>query len=69
MRTVIELIATQKRLSKDKKPYNLYLYRLDSGDEIESVQKFSIGEKVTTWWDEKYMKAKLRRARGEHKEG
>jgi hypothetical protein len=68
MRTVIELIGEQQRLSRDKKPYTLYLYRLDSGEEVESVQEFTIGERVTVWFDEQYNKSKLRRARSEYKE-
>jgi hypothetical protein len=63
MRTVIELIGEQPRISKDKKSYTLYLYRLDDGSEVESVQEFEIGEKVTVWYDDKYDKTKLRRAR------
>lgn len=63
MRTVVAISRKVNRKSKDGKSYTLYTYILDDGEEIDSLQEFEIGEQVTTWYDEKYHKAKMRKKR------
>ncbi len=62
MRTIVEKVWTQKRVSKKGAPYDIHLYLLDDGSEVESLQFFVPKEQVTVWYDDVYNKAKLKKA-------
>lgn len=69
MRTILKLLYEHDLKSKDGKPYTLRCYLLDDGQEVETIEKFKVGEEVTVWYDPDYDKAKLRKKRyDEHKE-
>lgn len=63
MRTIVEVLRAVNKKSAAEKDYILYTYLLDDGDKIDSLQKFAVGEEVTTWFDPIYNKAKLRKKR------
>lgn len=59
----MKVIRQVNKKSAAEKDYILYTYLLDDGDRIDSLQKFEVGEQVTTWFDPIYNKAKLRKKR------
>jgi hypothetical protein len=52
----------QTRTKADGTEYTIYIYEVKNGHELieaTSLQEFEVGEKVRTWFDEKYNTAKV----------
>lgn len=65
MRTVIKEMYRVEKVSKKGVKYTLYCYQLDDGTEVEMTSQYNIGERVMVWWDNVYLKPKLKRFKNE----
>ena len=63
MRTITRLVRKENKVSADDKEYTFYLYQLDDGSEVGSLQEFKVGEEVSVWFDDRYNRSKLRKKR------
>lgn len=65
MKTVIDIIQQEERVSASGKKYTLTKVLLNDGMEVDTVQDIEIGDEVQVWYDHAWDKVKLKVIREE----